>query len=78
MLGTETRQTQLGPHGALSPAGEAEDAQTLMNNTLNNDKQAASWEGTVQEVGRASPRGLTSAGVIGWLPEDECLRTKGG
>ena len=36
---TVTNRTDTaGPHGAPGPAGEAEAAQTIMNNALNNDQ----------------------------------------
>lgn len=45
-----------GPHGAQGPAGEAEAAQTIMNNALNNGK-GVSWPGTVRALEGLVPRG---------------------
>lgn len=60
-----------GPHGAHGPAGEAEAAQTIMNNALNNGKGVAGWQGTVRGTGRAGPKRLISAGVMGGILKEE-------
>lgn len=69
---TVTNKTDTaGPHGAHGPAGEAEAAQTIMNNALNNDQGVAGWQGTVRGTGRAGPKRLISAGVTGGIPKEE-------
>ena len=60
-----------GPHEAHGPAGEAEAAQTIMNNALNNGKWVAGWQGTVRGTGRAGPKTLISAGVMGGILKEE-------
>lgn len=69
---TVTNKTDTaGPHGAQGPAGEAEAAQTIMNNALNNGKGVAGWPGTVRGTGRAGPQRLISAGVLGGICKEE-------
>lgn len=60
---TVTNKTDTaGPHGAPEVYGEAEAAQTIMNNALNNGTKGVSWQGTVRGTGRAGPQRLISAG----------------
>lgn len=72
VLGTQ-RQTRQTQHRARSPSGEAKAAQTIMNNALNNDKQAEGWEGRSQ--GPDLCRGHRTA-FRGGVPEDQGWLTR--
>lgn len=69
---TVTNKTDTaGPHGAQGPAGEAEAAQTIMNNALNNGRGGGRLAGDCEGTGRAGPQRLISAGVLGGICREE-------